>query len=234
MISRLRTENIFYSVQLGLNYISLGKIIHTWSSPHGTVRVVWKLFILIIFPNQVFFPNNPQLTKFLSLLHMYCTIFIVHIPNVRQLITHFAILLIVAPYWDKLHLQRPLPFSMVYAIMCLTLLFAQNKQRLQVWAGKTSAVLGPDGSFCKKGVPPVPEFIDPRIRENKPKTLVFSHWKRAFWACFHENWVYNFGHWFLPMTYFCVQNQLSLLAWGSTWCRRCHVTYFVCRISWVC
>jgi hypothetical protein len=30
--------------------------------------------------------------------------------------------------------------------------------------------------------------------ENKPKTLVFSHTKRAFWACFRENWVYNFGH----------------------------------------
>jgi hypothetical protein len=40
----------------------------------------------------------------------------------------------------------------------------------------------------------VPEFIDPRFRENKPKTLVFSHWTRAFWACFLENWVYNFGH----------------------------------------
>jgi hypothetical protein len=41
---------------------------------------------------------------------------------------------------------------------------------------------------------PVPEFIDPRFRENKPKTLVFSHRKRAFWACFRENCVYNFGH----------------------------------------
>jgi hypothetical protein len=41
---------------------------------------------------------------------------------------------------------------------------------------------------------PVPEFIDLRFRENKPKALVFSHWKRAFWACFRENWVYNFGH----------------------------------------
>ncbi len=40
----------------------------------------------------------------------------------------------------------------------------------------------------------VPEFIDPRFRENKPKTLIFSHRKRAFWACFRENWVYNFGH----------------------------------------
>ncbi len=35
----------------------------------------------------------------------------------------------------------------------------------------------------------------PSFRENKPKTLVFSHTKRAFWACFRENWVYNFGHW---------------------------------------
>jgi hypothetical protein len=41
---------------------------------------------------------------------------------------------------------------------------------------------------------PVPEFIDPRFRENKPKTLVFSHRKRAFWACFRENCVYSFGH----------------------------------------
>jgi hypothetical protein len=38
------------------------------------------------------------------------------------------------------------------------------------------------------------EFIDPRLRENKPKTLLFSHGKRAFWACICENWVYNFGH----------------------------------------
>jgi hypothetical protein len=41
---------------------------------------------------------------------------------------------------------------------------------------------------------PVPEFIDPRFRENKPKTLVFSHRKRAYWACFRENYVYNFRH----------------------------------------
>jgi hypothetical protein len=41
---------------------------------------------------------------------------------------------------------------------------------------------------------PVPEFIDPRFRENKPKTLIFSHRKLAFWACFRENMVYNFRH----------------------------------------
>ncbi len=187
-----RRKIFFYGVQSGLNYISLGKIIviHTWSSPHGTV--VWKLFILIIFPSQVFFPNNPQLTKFLSLLHMYCTIFIVHIPNVRQLITQYDILLILAPYWDKLHSHRPPPFAMVYAIMDLStcILYAQKKLRMQVWDSKTSAVLGPDRKFLQKGGSP----------------------------------------WFLPVTYFCVQNQLGLLAWGSTWCRLCHVTYFVCRI----
>ncbi len=34
----------------------------------------------------------------------------------------------------------------------------------------------------------------PSFHENKPKTLVLYDWKRAFWACFHENWVYKFGH----------------------------------------
>ncbi len=34
----------------------------------------------------------------------------------------------------------------------------------------------------------------PSFRENKPKTLVLYDWKRAFWACFRENWVYKFGH----------------------------------------
>jgi hypothetical protein len=34
----------------------------------------------------------------------------------------------------------------------------------------------------------------PSFRENKPKTLVFGHRKRAFWACFRKNWVYKFSH----------------------------------------
>jgi hypothetical protein len=34
---------------------------------------------------------------------------------------------------------------------------------------------------------PVPEIIGPVIAKNKPKTLVFSHRKEAFWACFREN-----------------------------------------------
>ncbi len=40
----------------------------------------------------------------------------------------------------------------------------------------------------------VPELIDPVLRENKPRTLVFTHWKRAFWAFLRENWVCKFGH----------------------------------------
>ncbi len=52
----------------------------------------------------------------------------------------------------------------------------------------------PELQFVISAPAPVPEFKDPRFRENKPKMLVFSHWKRAFWACFRENCVYNFGH----------------------------------------
>jgi hypothetical protein len=37
-------------------------------------------------------------------------------------------------------------------------------------------------------------IYEPSFRENKPKTLVFSHRKRVFWAFFRENWVYKFGH----------------------------------------
>ncbi len=36
----------------------------------------------------------------------------------------------------------------------------------------------------------------PSFRENKPKLLVFSHWKWSFSACFCENWVYKVGHWY--------------------------------------
>jgi hypothetical protein len=51
----------------------------------------------------------------------------------------------------------------------------------------------------------------PSFHENKPKTLVFSHTKRAFWACFRENWIYNFGR----------TNVFSIRNWikpGSTCC----------------
>ncbi len=60
----------------------------------------------------------------------------------------------------------------------------------------------------------------PSFRENKPKTLVLYDWKRAFWACFHENWVYKFGHWCrwyrwqISHKYQWYQHQI---------CRRCHI-----------
>ncbi len=34
----------------------------------------------------------------------------------------------------------------------------------------------------------------PSFSENKPKTLVFNDWKRAFMACFRENRIYKFRH----------------------------------------
>jgi hypothetical protein len=34
----------------------------------------------------------------------------------------------------------------------------------------------------------------PCFRENQPKRLFSIKWKRAFWACVCENWVYKFGH----------------------------------------
>ncbi len=33
----------------------------------------------------------------------------------------------------------------------------------------------------------------PCFRENQPKRSFSIKWKRAFWACFRENWVYKFG-----------------------------------------
>ncbi len=38
------------------------------------------------------------------------------------------------------------------------------------------------------------QIYRPSFRKNKFKTLVYIHRKRAFRACFRENWVYNFGH----------------------------------------
>ncbi len=40
---------------------------------------------------------------------------------------------------------------------------------------------------------PSARIYRPAFSWNKPKMLVFSHWKRAFWACFRENLVY-IGH----------------------------------------
>ncbi len=55
--------------------------------------------------------------------------------------------------------------------------------------------VGKDILHLELGLPDTSARIyRPSFHENKPKTLVFSHTKRALWACFHENWVYNFGH----------------------------------------
>jgi hypothetical protein len=45
----------------------------------------------------------------------------------------------------------------------------------------------------------VPEFIDPVFAKTSQRRsfLVIE----AFWACFHENWVYKFGHCSLLKTY---------------------------------
>jgi hypothetical protein len=43
--------------------------------------------------------------------------------------------------------------------------------------------------LANRAVPEITSF-----HENKPKMLVLYDWKQAFWACFHENWVYKFGH----------------------------------------
>jgi hypothetical protein len=89
------------------------------------------------------------------------------------------------------------------------------------WVGpEISTFLGPNGtrySRCRSlgmktswtlplrsssigNYPPIcARIYRPSFHENKPKTLVFSHTKRAFWACFRENWVYNFGHLFQNM-----------------------------------
>ena len=42
---------------------------------------------------------------------------------------------------------------------------------------------------------PCAQIYRPSFCENKPKMLVLYDWKRAFWVCFRENWVYKFGRW---------------------------------------
>jgi hypothetical protein len=40
----------------------------------------------------------------------------------------------------------------------------------------------------------VSEFIVLVFAKKAQKTLVFYDWKRAFWACFSEIWVFKFVH----------------------------------------
>jgi len=60
------------------------------------------------------------------------------------------------------------------------------------------------------------------FRENKPKTLVFYDWKRAFWACFREYWVYKFGH------YWHWSPLLKLISefWLQGHIKNCHFILF--------
>jgi hypothetical protein len=41
---------------------------------------------------------------------------------------------------------------------------------------------------------PVPEIIDPVFAKTSQNARFLLSEKRAFWARFRENWVYNFGH----------------------------------------
>ncbi len=50
----------------------------------------------------------------------------------------------------------------------------------------------PDTAFISMRI--IARIHRPSFRENKPKTLVYSPWQRAFCSCFRENWVYKFGH----------------------------------------
>ncbi len=51
---------------------------------------------------------------------------------------------------------------------------------------KVLVFLGPDHNSARN--------YRPCFRENQPKRSFSIKWKRAFWACFRENWVYKFGH----------------------------------------
>ena len=51
-------------------------------------------------------------------------------------------------------------------------------------SGLQLTVLQLSGCWNQRQKSPVPEFIDPRFRENKPKTLVFNHRKQRFGLVF--------------------------------------------------
>ncbi len=50
----------------------------------------------------------------------------------------------------------------------------------------------------------VPEFIEPVFAKTSPKKIFFNDWKRAFWACFRENWVYKFGQLVVERDTYCL------------------------------
>ncbi len=73
----------------------------------------------------------------------------------------------------------------------------------------------------------------PCFRENKPKTLVFYDWKRAFWACFCEYWVYKFGHLAALVSpvqltsIFCLHRQASWALGRQSWRVSCLLIQYV-------
>ena len=70
-------------------------------------------------------------------------------------------------------------------------------------------------SWLLKNTPPHFQYsarnYRPCFRENQPKRSFSIKWKRAFWACFRENWVYKFGH--------CAADTVA----KPNLCRRAHI-----------
>ncbi len=63
----------------------------------------------------------------------------------------------------------------------------------------------------------------PCFRENQPKRSFSIKWKRAFWACFRENWVYKFGHCSAVLCIFFI--NFILPVWL---CWTCHIGTVQC------
>ncbi len=70
----------------------------------------------------------------------------------------------------------------------------------------------------------------PSFRENEPKMLVSNDWKRVFWACFREYWVYEFGQ----------RNQNGatgiITAWGRVYMKKLVVEISLhcpCKVSFL-
>ncbi len=67
----------------------------------------------------------------------------------------------------------------------------------------------------------MPESIVPVLAKTSPKRSfsLFSHRKRAFWACFREYWDYKFGHGSRDTVEFYYLDQGFGTGSGSAWIR---------------
>ncbi len=65
----------------------------------------------------------------------------------------------------------------------------------------------------------------PCFRENQPKRSFSIKWKRAFWACFRENWVYKFGHRNKSLMSECFIGYVTAVQ--ATFCLRCFFPCFI-------